>query len=304
MNKGITIFILVVLLCAMGMVFYSHIRDSDPDPAGPRYAAGDAPRFEELSPNNALNEDSASSANEAGSPPPFDRNDKAPVEAPQTAAPAELQGQNASIPIPAGPAGAAPTQEARGKTNGQPQAGASGDGALTGKTEQPVQTAGKTETEKATTSAKPAGPADGEKRESPANAGKQSEKQADAGSITSGQSSGRAASGASSTPLSGTHTLKNIGVHFSGQNMMLRLESDSVFPIKHFVLTKPDRLVIDLPGNWKNMRVPTVPQNNIIKAVRLGSQPGGPRLVLDLAKAPSHQEVVKVSDTVVEVLVR
>lgn len=271
MNKGITIFILVVLLCAMGMIFYSHIQDRDPEPLGPQYTAGPAPHMNVPPGHNATAGDDA--AEPAGQPPLAD---KTPAEAPQTREPAAQAGQNASSTPPATDADAPSGAAATGKTDAQP--------VKADNTTQPVKADNATQPAKADSAAPPV--------------------KADAGAITSSQLDGQATPAATTTAPSGAHTLKNIGVHFSGQNMMLRIESDSVFPIKHFVLAKPDRLVIDLPGNWKNMRVPNVPQNNIIKAVRLGSQPAGPRLVLDLAKTPTHQEVVKVSDTVVEILVR
>jgi hypothetical protein len=78
------------------------------------------------------------------------------------------------------------------------------------------------------------------------------------------------------------HVLKNISFNFSGQNLRLLIQADSPFPCKTFALTGPDRLVIDLPGTWKDMKAPVTPQNRLVKSVRLGAQPGGPRLVLDL----------------------
>ena len=65
--------------------------------------------------------------------------------------------------------------------------------------------------------------------------------------------------------------------------MQLQIEADGPFPCNAFILTGPDRLVVDLPGSWTGMRKPDTPQNTLIKNVRLGQQPTGPRLVLDLA---------------------
>jgi len=64
--------------------------------------------------------------------------------------------------------------------------------------------------------------------------------------------------------------------------MVLQIEADSPFPSNVFVLTGPDRLVVDLPGSWQGMRIPSIPQNRLISNIRLGLQPAGPRLVLDL----------------------
>ena len=64
--------------------------------------------------------------------------------------------------------------------------------------------------------------------------------------------------------------------------MVLQIEANSPFSANAFVLTGPDRLVVDLPGTWQGMRVPSIPENRLIKNARLGQQPAGPRLVLDL----------------------
>ena len=96
----------------------------------------------------------------------------------------------------------------------------------------------------------------------------------------------------------GTHTLKNIGMRFAGQKIELHIESDSAFPCKSFMLTNPNRLVIDLPGTWKGMKAPAVPQNRLIKGVRLGNQATGPRLVLDLSEAPKGHDIVRSGNTV------
>ena len=64
--------------------------------------------------------------------------------------------------------------------------------------------------------------------------------------------------------------------------MVLQIDADAPFPSSAFVLSGPDRLVVDLPGSWREMRRPTIPENRLIKNARLGQQPSGPRLVLDL----------------------
>jgi hypothetical protein len=102
---------------------------------------------------------------------------------------------------------------------------------------------------------------------------------------------------------SAAHSLKAVSLHFAGKNMKLRLEANNAFPCKSFVLTGPDRLVIDLPGKWSGMAVPQIPQNNLVKNARLGKQPAGPRLVLDLAR-PLRGHTVQRSYNVVEVLLQ
>ena len=101
----------------------------------------------------------------------------------------------------------------------------------------------------------------------------------------------------------GTHSLRTIHLGFAGQQMQLRIEAGDPFPVKAFALTNPDRLVVDLPGTWKDMKAPNVPENSIVSKIRLGQQPGGPRLVLDL-KGPLKNHAIERAGNRVDVLVR
>lgn len=101
----------------------------------------------------------------------------------------------------------------------------------------------------------------------------------------------------------GTHTLKNLALQITGDKIRVRIEADDPFPCKSFTLTGPDRLVIDLPGTWKGMKVPSVPQNDIIKNIRHGKQASGPRLVLDLSKGLKNHTVQR-SGNVVEIVLQ
>ncbi len=71
---------------------------------------------------------------------------------------------------------------------------------------------------------------------------------------------------------------------------MLRIESDNAFIGKTFVLPGPDRMVVDLGGEWKNVKAPSIPSNTLVKGVRIGKQNSGPRLVLDLTRPPKAHE--------------
>lgn len=81
---------------------------------------------------------------------------------------------------------------------------------------------------------------------------------------------------------SGPATIEQVGLHFADKRMVLRVHGDAPFDTKWFVLTGPDRLVIDFPEPVKNLTVPTIPQNRIVKGARIGRQKDGFRLVLDL----------------------
>ena len=100
----------------------------------------------------------------------------------------------------------------------------------------------------------------------------------------------------------GALQLRNIKLTPKGQNMHLRIEADGSFPCKTFVLTGPDRLVIDLPGKWKGIHVPSVPANQLVKNVRAGEQAAGPRVVLDLARPLKGHQVQRVDNAVEIVL--
>lgn len=99
----------------------------------------------------------------------------------------------------------------------------------------------------------------------------------------------------------GPNTAKSVSLQFAGQGMVLRIEAEGPFAAKAYVLPGPDRLVIDLAGDWKNLQAPNVPSNNLVKGARLGRQPDAMRLVLDLSKVPKSHQKVQVSDTVLEV---
>ncbi|MDR1359781.1 MAG: AMIN domain-containing protein [Deltaproteobacteria bacterium] len=99
------------------------------------------------------------------------------------------------------------------------------------------------------------------------------------------------------------HALKNIELSVSGQKAQLRIEAEDPFPCRAFVLSDPPRQVIDLPGSWQKMRAPAVPANRLVKGVRIGIQDKGPRLVLDMDKAPSY-EISRPADGVVEIAIQ
>lgn len=98
-------------------------------------------------------------------------------------------------------------------------------------------------------------------------------------------------------------TLVNIGLHFKGSGMALRIEADAPFSYKTFALPSPDRYVVDLVGTWNKMRAPSVPSNNMIKGARAGKQAGGPRLVLDMQRSPKKHNVTWVTPTVLEIVI-
>lgn len=315
MNKGIIILILTAVLGAMGIVFFTHVRQPDtahapealPDdsvkPVMPSETNG-TPDFEPdagVSPRVAA--DSAVPVpslfgNEAG------RDGK---PAPVILTPGGASNGKRAVEAPARPA-----QDLGFVQEEEKKAGAVPTGSAPRNDEQeraPLPEAVEATPRTAEKSGSPGlAPLDmGKSGKSNAAAISGATKSADAGMKSAPPPPARNSSGEKSkqTELSskGTHVLKNIGLHFAGQNMRLRIEADSAFPSKVFTLTSPDRLVIDLPGVWKGLRGPVVPQNQIVKNVRVGLQKDSARIVLDLSGPPKSHSVDR-SGNVVEVLVR
>jgi outer membrane biosynthesis protein TonB len=102
-------------------------------------------------------------------------------------------------------------------------------------------------------------------------------------------------------PVKKSLALKNISLQFKKKGMALRIEADGGFSYKTFALSSPERYVVDLGGSWSGMRVPTIPSNSMVKGARVGSQASGPRLVLDLQRAPKKHRVTWVAPTVLEI---
>lgn len=362
MNKGITILILLVVLGAMGLVFYSHTRQSSngagetaregtPQPASPasggQLSGGTASggqtsgvssplqapqdgngKLKQIEPpltNAHSGADGAPApvrviAGNSGVPaptlptppaatppaatPPAATPPAASSTSPTTPAPA-ISSSSAIAPIVSGP-DAAPRGAVNRPSSGSPEltpwgTPSSGTPPSTGAeaTRPATQTSGvKTP---ATNDAKPqagdAKPQATDAKPSPGDAKPQGRDE--------GKTSAVSVPPAKEPSLSDKdpHTLRDIGLHFAGQDMQLRIEADSAFPCRTFVLNNPDRLVIDLPGSWKGVKAPVVPQNRLIKTIRVGSQPTGPRIVLDLAGAPKGHKVQR-NGNVVEILVQ
>lgn len=99
----------------------------------------------------------------------------------------------------------------------------------------------------------------------------------------------------------GSGKILDISLHFKEQGMFLRVEGDGPLPAKYFILSQPERLVVDLPGSWRGMQSPAVPGNNIVKSARVGRQGNADRLVLDLAAPVKKHELTRVNDNKVEI---
>ena len=95
--------------------------------------------------------------------------------------------------------------------------------------------------------------------------------------------------------------LTGISLKAEGSDMILTLTADKRFNYKSFTLTGPDRLVVDLVGEWKGVKVPGMPSNRLISKVREGRFEGVHRIVMDLKAPLAGYETKRVDDNTVTV---
>ena len=327
MNKGITILILFVVLGAMGLVFYSHTRQ----PAQPAAAPAEPARDGLVQPAGPLAGGSAPSGPVAGG-----QTGGSPLKSPQDGngglkqidpplssaqpgsdgipAPVRVTVGGTGVPAqtppppppPVAPPGASAGSQALPSASepAAPGPDAAGGG-MAGKPSSGSPELTPWGTPSATPPGKPAEPARSTAQAGGADAGKSPAGGTASQSRDSGKTPAAVTPPAKEPVLSDkdSHTLRDIGLHFAGQSMQLRIEADSPFPCRTFVLNNPDRLVVDLPGSWKGVKAPVVPQNRLVKTIRVGSQPSGPRIVLDLSAAPKGHKLQR-NGNVVEIVVQ
>lgn len=101
----------------------------------------------------------------------------------------------------------------------------------------------------------------------------------------------------------GAKNITHVTVYATQEGATLRLSGNKPLVYKSMVLQKPDRFVLDVEGQW-NMELPSVPQNKIVKAVRVGRQADSTRIVVDLHRAPAAYRLVKTSPQKLDVRLR
>ena len=101
----------------------------------------------------------------------------------------------------------------------------------------------------------------------------------------------------------GTKNITNIVVYATQEGATLRFVGDKPLEYTSMLLRDPDRLVLDLEGQW-NMNVPGVPQNRLIKTIRVGRQADSTRMVIDLHRPPASYRLVKTSPQGLDVRLR
>lgn len=76
----------------------------------------------------------------------------------------------------------------------------------------------------------------------------------------------------------------------------VRITMDRKIPYKQMILTNPDRLVIDIAGEYKNMQSPAFPENDFVSGIRIGHYDNRTRLVFDLKAAPARHHINQSGD--------
>jgi hypothetical protein len=96
-------------------------------------------------------------------------------------------------------------------------------------------------------------------------------------------------------------TLTSITLNAEGSDMILTLTANRRFSYKSFVLPDPDRLVIDMVGQWQGITIPNMPSNRLINRVREGKLDGAHRIVMDLKAPLAGYETTRVGENTVTV---
>jgi hypothetical protein len=101
----------------------------------------------------------------------------------------------------------------------------------------------------------------------------------------------------------GVKNIPSAVVYVTQEGVTLRLGGDAPLECKPMLLRNPDRLALDFEGQW-NVSTPVVPQNKLIKTVRVGRQADATRMVIDLHRAPASYRLVKTSPQGLDVRLR
>ena len=76
----------------------------------------------------------------------------------------------------------------------------------------------------------------------------------------------------------------------------VRVSLHTTIAYKTMLLTSPDRLVVDITGEHRDLRAPGIPANDMVSNVRLGHYPNRTRIVVDLKEAPRKHRLILSED--------
>ncbi len=83
-------------------------------------------------------------------------------------------------------------------------------------------------------------------------------------------------------------------VREKGATVRLSLNRDISY--KTMLLSNPDRLVVDITGENRDLKAPGIPANDMVSNVRLGHYPNRTRIVVDLKEAPKRHRLILSED--------
>lgn len=90
---------------------------------------------------------------------------------------------------------------------------------------------------------------------------------------------------------SGPRTITRFVVFARDTGATVRLTGNGPLRYKSMNLENPDRVVLDLEGDWE-VKAPAVPKNPLVSAVRVGDMDGRTRIVIDLKGKPRTARVI------------
>lgn len=102
---------------------------------------------------------------------------------------------------------------------------------------------------------------------------------------------------------SGENVATSMTLTMDGDVVTLRIEGTAPMRGKAFLLTNPDRVVLDVEGAWK-METPKVTSNRMVQALRVGAQNTATRLVFDMRVKPAKVTVTQADDKTLELRIR
>lgn len=95
---------------------------------------------------------------------------------------------------------------------------------------------------------------------------------------------------------SAKETQPKIVIFSRANGATVRITMDRKIPYKQMILTNPDRLVIDIAGEYKSLQTPAFPENDFVSGIRIGHYDKRTRLVFDLKEAPARHHINQSGD--------
>lgn len=101
----------------------------------------------------------------------------------------------------------------------------------------------------------------------------------------------------------GVRVVESATLTMDGDVVTLNLRGVAPMRGKSFMLTGPDRVVLDIDGDWK-VEAPRVPSNRMVRSLRVGTQDKATRLVFDMRVTPLKVKVTNPTPDSLELTIR